>query len=430
MNLRKVKLRTAAKIFFQSTIVLAFLLSFVGGYAQDVANGEKIFNQNCTSCHSPGEKVVAAPGLKGVAERWAGKEDLLYTWIQNPNKAIATGDAYITNLVNENKAKYGLMAAQAVTKTEIDDILAYVAAYVPVIKDPTGTTPEGDVAVVEEGIPGYWWGILAILFAFIVWILSGVRKQLTAAAYSRDGKVYEEPGTWDSFKKWVISNRTLTGIVALLLIATLVVQGWNAAATIGIYEGYMPEQPIAFSHKLHAGDNKIDCQYCHSTAEKSKSPLVPSTNVCMNCHKYVAKGPTGDTTEIEKIYEAIGWDKETFTYSGETNPVKWIKVHDLPDHVYFNHAQHVKVGKLECKECHGAVEEMDVIRQEKPLTMEWCISCHNETEVQMAGNGYYDEISERLRNNEAGVELLKEYLEDGKITAKELGGWECAKCHY
>jgi hypothetical protein len=150
----------------------------------------------------------------------------------------------------------------------------------------------------------------------------------------------------------------------------------------------------------------------------------------MNCHKYINEGPVYGKTEIAKIYEAIGWDDENKEYTGLTKPIQWIKVHDLPDHVYFNHAQHVKVGQIECETCHGDVKEMEVVEQVNSLTMGWCINCHNETQVQMADNGYYDEIHARLKNSDQGVELLKEYLEDGTITAKELGGWECAKCHY
>jgi len=132
-----------------------------------------------------------------------------------------------------------------------------------------------------------------------------------------------------------------------------------------------------------------------------------------------------------KIYAAVGWDPAKQEYTGKQEPVRWTKVHNLPDHVYFNHAQHVAVGKLECQECHGPIDEkMDVAEQWAPLTMGWCIDCHNTKEVKMAGNGYYDEVMARLEDSDLGHEALKEYLEDEKISVKELGGWECAKCHY
>jgi hypothetical protein len=151
----------------------------------------------------------------------------------------------------------------------------------------------------------------------------------------------------------------------------------------------------------------------------------------MNCHKAVDTGKKTGTAEIAKIYTAIGWDPNTKTYTGEQHPIKWIKVHNLPDHVSFSHATHVSVGKIECQKCHGPIDtEMTVAEQWAPLTMGWCIQCHNETEVQMAGNGYYDEIHRRLQQTELGQKELKQYLLDNKITVRELGGWECAKCHY
>lgn len=428
MNLTIFNSIRTVKYFLYSTALFLCLLSFSDASAQDAAAGEATFKTNCASCHSPGDKVVAAPGLKGVRERWAGKEELLYTWIKNPNKALATGDAYVVELVNVNKPKFGMMAAQAVTNEQIDDILAYVDAYVPpVVVD---SIVDEKVASSEGGIPAYWWGILALFLGVLIWLMAGVRRQMLRTQAVTAGVPYEDMTTFESFKRWVVNNRTFFSIICLLLVAILVVQGWNAATSIGVYQDYAPEQPIAFSHKVHAGTNKIDCQYCHATAEKSKTPLIPSANVCMNCHKHIAEGTMTGTAEIDKIYASIGWDKEERKYSGETDPIKWVKVHDLPDHVYFNHAQHVNVGQIECQTCHGPVEEMDVVKQHAPLTMEWCISCHNETAVKMDGNGYYDEISKRLRDHENGQELLREYLEDGKITAKELGGWECSKCHY
>jgi hypothetical protein len=222
----------------------------------------------------------------------------------------------------------------------------------------------------------------------------------------------------------------------------IVLKLWDAAWVIGVYGGdevehYKPEQPILFNHTLHAGKVEagnlaINCQYCHSSAEKSKHAGIPSTNICMNCHTAVEEGrsPEG-TKEIAKIYAAVGWDPATKQYTGKTEPVKWVKVHNLPDHAYFNHAQHVAVGKIECQECHGPIDEkMDVAEQWAPLTMGWCIDCHNQKEVKMAGNGYYDEVMARLNETDLGHSELKKYLEDDKISVKELGGWECAKCHY
>ena len=155
---------------------------------------------------------------------------------------------------------------------------------------------------------------------------------------------------------------------------------------IGIDQGYAPVQPIHYSHKIHAGDNKIDCNYCHSSARKSKTSGIPSLNVGINCHKNISEytGPedkaNGYTTEfyndqIAKLYDAVGWDVDDQSYTGEEKPVKWIRVHNLPDFVYFNHSQHVTVAGVECQTCHGPVEEMEIMGQHSQLTITWCIKC-------------------------------------------------------
>jgi mono/diheme cytochrome c family protein len=418
--------------FFVLTVLSFSSLSSV---AADYANGEAIFNAKCAACHKPTAEVNAAPGLEGVTERWAGKEELLYLWIQNPNAALATGDDYVKSMVAKWKPKFGMMAAQNVTNEEIDDILEYVVNYAP----PVVETPEEEaaVAVVEdEGLSWVWWIVFALTFLAVTFSLAGVKRQLQVAQALQAGEDPSEISLSDAVRAWFWNNRTLASFVGIFILVLALVSLWDWAARIGVYggetvtENYRPEQPIKFSHALHAGTNQIECQYCHSTAQVSKTPLIPSANVCMNCHKYINEGPKYGKEEIAKIYNAIGWDNENKEYTGETDPIQWVKVHDLPDHVYFNHAQHVKVAGLECESCHGQVDEMEVVEQVSSLTMGWCINCHSETQVQMADNGYYDEIHARLKGHDHGVELLKEYLEDGAITAKELGGWECAKCHY
>jgi len=189
---------------------------------------------------------------------------------------------------------------------------------------------------------------------------------------------------------------------------------------IGVYQGYMPEQPIWFSHKIHAGQNGVNCQYCHSGVEKSKVANVPSANVCMNCHKYIQEGTISGTKEIAKIYAALDYNPEKQTYGENQKPIKWVRVHNLPDHVYFNHSQHVKVGKIECTECHGEIAKMDTVYQNSLLTMGWCIDCHRKTEVKMEGNAYYNELHAKL----------KEKYKGEPITVAKMGGLECAKCHY
>jgi hypothetical protein len=200
---------------------------------------------------------------------------------------------------------------------------------------------------------------------------------------------------------------------------------------VGIDQGYMPIQPIHYSHKIHSGDNQIDCQYCHSSARVSKHSGIPSLNVCMNCHENIAeydgeedleKGYTKDfyTNEIKKLYKAVGWDENKRIYTGDVEPVKWVRIHNLPDFVYFNHSQHVNVAGVECQTCHGPVEEMEIAYQHSSLTMGWCINCHRETNVNVRDNEYYTKIHEEL-SKKYGVE---------KLTIAQMGGLECGKCHY
>ena len=150
----------------------------------------------------------------------------------------------------------------------------------------------------------------------------------------------------------------------------------------------------------------------------------------MNCHKSISE--VADDTklegystaqlnaEIQKIYDAAGFDPETLQYTGEEKPIKWVRIHNLPDFAYFNHSQHVTVGGVECQTCHGPVETMDELYQYSPLTMGWCIDCHRDTKVDLKGNEYYEKIHKQLADK-YGVE---------QVTAAQLGGLECGKCHY
>ena len=427
------------------TLLLVFVTCSIRAYSQaddpQYIAGEQVFNNICSTCHYPTEKINAAPGLAGVAERWPS-EDLLKLWIKNPNAAIATGDSYVQEMVDTWQGRFGLMVAQPVNDEQVENLLFYINNYVPPVEEAALTTVvDGDGGQEDEGVSWLWFLILGLLFSAIILSLSGVNRQLSNAQLVTQGK---EPLPQRSYtadlKDWAWNNKTFVSIVGIFLSMWLIAWLYGLGMDdVGVYGGkedpadnYRPEQPIKFSHALHAGENEIACIYCHSTAEKSKTPSIPSVNVCMNCHVAINEGPQYGTEEIAKIYQAIGFDPESKTYieNYKESPIKWVKVHDLPDHVYFNHSQHVVVAELECEECHGNVEEMEVIEQVQPLTMGWCIECHNETKVQMADNGYYDEIHHRLMDHENGRKLLREYLEDGSITARELGGWECSKCHY
>ncbi|NOZ46733.1 MAG: c-type cytochrome [Chlorobi bacterium] len=199
-------------------------------------------------------------------------------------------------------------------------------------------------------------------------------------------------------------------LLAIVFISKIIIE---EAYAVAYATGYEPDQPIKFSHKVHAGQNRIDCQYCHSSAETSKTAGIPSANVCLNCHKAVKTGPNSGSFEIAKIYDAIENKK----------PIEWVKVHNLPDHVFFSHAQHVNAGKISCDQCHGQVEEMHVVKQVSELSMGWCLECHKNTKINFTNNAYYSQMFEQLHKD----------LKSGKIdsvTESQVGGIDCQKCHY
>ena len=233
-------------------------------------------------------------------------------------------------------------------------------------------------------------------------------------------------------------------VIACIVVIAIVGFGvWlTKGSEFGRQKNYMPKQPIFYSHKVHAGINQINCLYCHAGAEKSRHAMIPSTNVCMNCHKQINEYTGADahplvdlegnkvdgTKEIQKLYEYAGWNPSKKDYNRDAKgaimakPVEWVKIHNLPDHVYFNHSLHVVSGKVACQRCHGGIQEMDEVYQFAELSMGWCINCHRNTKVQFADNNYYsifkkyhDEIKEGKR-------------EDVKVS--DIGGLECQKCHY
>lgn len=428
-----IKLLVATFAFF-----LAFGMSSVHAQGADAATyaaGEKLFKGNCASCHKP-DKDMTGPALKGAVERWDGKGDI-HEWVKNSTAYLKTGNAYANELFAKwNKSP---MTANAVTNEEIDAIFYYADNFAPPAPPVTQVATETSSTDDGAGSSWTWLIVIALLLAIVAASLGGVKRSLDNAVREAEGRpALQDLTRWQRIQEWAGKNKAFATVIVLFFVVWGTLALWDAAFNIGVYGGeevahYKPEQPIAFDHTLHAGKDNlaINCQYCHSSASKSKHAGIPSTNVCMNCHKAVDTGKKTGTTEIAKIYAAIGWNPETQSYSGKEEPIRWVKVHNLPDHVYFNHQQHVVVGQLECQECHGPVDtEMDVVEQWSPLTMGWCIDCHGTKEVKMAGNGYYDEVMARLEETDMGHKQLMEYLKDDKITVKELGGWECAKCHY
>jgi len=402
-----------ASILFSSLILLA---SF-GASAQD---GEKLFKQNCATCHRIDDKKMVGPGLAGVEDR-APSREWLVKWVQGPAAMIASGDAYANSIKDIDPSMmtdFGYLE-----EAQILAIFDYVknppVVEEVVVEEAAGGESSSKGSLDENVLRNILIAIAALLLVLVM-ILSSVRKSLTKLVDAKTGEATIERGTWGSITHWMNNNRGWTGV--LLLAITLLTLRWTVGFLmdeVGVYQGYKPSQPIAFSHKIHAGQNGINCVYCHTSAEKGKTAGIPSLNVCMNCHSYVNEGPSG-TEEIAKIYKALDYDYDTKEYGDNPTPVEWVRVHNLPDLAYFNHSQHVVVGKIECQKCHGEVEEMGVAEQHSPLTMGWCVNCHRETSVQVANNEYYEDLHERT----------PDWHDGNPITVERIGGLECAKCHY
>lgn len=393
---------------FLLLVVLSFFCT--SAFGQD---GEALFKSNCASCHYANAEKLIGPGLKDVHKR--RPEDWLIKWIRNSQAVVKSGDPYAVALFKEYNG--AVMTSQNLSDAEIKAVLKYVKDF----KDPVAVTPGPEAGKPEE--QGFPWLLLTVtaILIFLAISLSKIQKSLESALRTKEGIPHPVVLRGKAFyKTWIRSNKKL--IAAIIVIGGLIgsVQGWYALKDVGVTQGYEPEQPIKFSHKLHAGDNGIDCKYCHSGVEKSKHANIPSAILCMNCHKGIKKGPKYGSEEINKIYAALDWDGSK--YGPNQKPIQWVRVHNLPDLAYFNHSQHVVAGKVECAQCHGKVEEMEVLKQDQPLTMGWCIDCHRTTEVAAAGNGYYDEKT--LEN------LHKQYGKDAKINVEKIGGTDCARCHY
>jgi hypothetical protein len=355
-------------------------------------------------------------------------DEWLLPWIKNSAGVIASGDAYANKIYNEY-GKTQMTNFEFLSDEEVLAIMAYMknppvddgAAGGAVAFDSCGEEIVAQEKAADENQKlSYILVAISILLVVLITILTGVKRSLNRMVHERDGK--PEPtetygmtglGTWMSGHKGWVAIFVLAGFLALAK------WGFDAALEVGVYQGYKPEQPIEFSHKIHAGQNGIQCEYCHTAALKGKTAGIPSLNVCMNCHAHVNEGPSG-TSEIAKIYTALDYDYDTKKYGDSPTPVEWVRVHNLPDLAYFNHSQHVVAGKLECEECHGDMKCMGVAEQHSMLTMGWCISCHQETAVQVADNGYYEDLISRMP-----------HIHDGEVvTVETIGGLECAKCHY
>ena len=436
-----------------------------------VAAGKELFIANCASCHNKNMKDdLTGPALAGTEERWAAfpRKDL-YAWIRNSQALIATGHPRANELWAKWKPTL-MNNFTGLTDEQIESLLLYISAPPPA---PVAAAPGAAAAAEEDGFPWMFVGLATVLF-LLAFALMRIVNNLANVSRVKDGLPPVEKSAYELL--------TTKGAIAFLVFATILIFGYKAvdnATKMGREQGYKPDQPINFSHKIHAGINKIDCQYCHDTARRSKHSGIPGASTCMNCHTAVKKGTISGTSEITKIYASIGYDPLASKYlddyenwsekqieylykkwigqeymsansltaldengkgvvetqwegivnalKNDSNgkiqgPIEWVRIHNLPDHAYFNHAQHVAVGEVACQKCHGKVEEMDVVYQYSTLGMGWCINCHRETEVKFADNDYYKQYERYHNELKAGTRE--------KVTVEDIGGLECQKCHY
>jgi mono/diheme cytochrome c family protein len=380
-----------------------------GGDAAAIAAGDALFKGNCAQCHAVNEQVVG-PALAGITKRrpisW------ILPWVKNSSKVVASGDAYAVALFNKfNKQQ---MPSFALSDKEVNSIVAYIGSQEGATKP--GPTPEAkggeQTATSDEGGAAKYVDILLIVLVVVLIVLvvtliiiGNLMKDVLRGRKDLDGRdieILEQRFDWGKFYR----SPVMRGIVGTVFALVLLYEGVQSVMAVGLTQGYQPTQPIAFSHKLHAGEHQINCAYCHTSVYKSKSANIPSANICMNCHSQIKT----ESPEIKKIYRAIE----------RKQPIQWVRIHNLPDLAYFNHSQHTQVAGLECQTCHGPIQNMEVVYQYSALTMGWCINCHREMPLNTKDNKYYDNLVKLHDTKNAGA----------PFTVSSNGGTECSKCHY
>ena len=383
--------------------------------AQSVEEGEKLYKANCVSCHQIDKKLIG-PALRGVNDKYS--QEWLLKWIKNSAELIASGDPDAIAIYEEYN-KSPMSAFTYLSDEEVLSILEYIeVAPEKVAPVAVAGASSGEVAQSDPKRKYYIQLSLSILLLLIVAALWKVKNMLKEAANEDKEDLFQSvSGIISAY----LERTPLVVMTVVFILGLGANAAWHLLTGVGVTQGYKPEQPIAFSHELHAGINGVDCNYCHHTARHSKSAGIPSANVCMNCHTYINEGPSGKE-EIQKIYDAVGFDPEKGRYieDYQQKPIKWVRIHNLPDLAYFNHSQHVVAGGVECQECHGAIEEMEVVEQHSSLTMGWCINCHRDTEIDVADNDYYEEMHAKFKENHPGE----------TFNVEAIGGLECGKCHY
>jgi cytochrome c551/c552 len=412
------------KILQQLSSLLVFTALLLASSLANGQDGKALFNQKCASCHAIDKKLVG-PALKGVEDRWDDKA-MLHDWVRNSAAVIKKGYPRAVAVYAEYN-KIQMSAFPELKDADIDAIIGYVntgGAKAATAAAPAGAAPTSGE---EDSESNLLYGILTLILAVIALILLQVNSNLRKISDETEGVSSAEPIPF-------YRNKAYIAICAILLFLGGGYLTFQGAQKMGRSINYQPEQPIFYSHTVHAGINQINCLYCHGGAQESKHSNIPSVNVCMNCHMGIneyAKGPklyredgteVDGTAEIQKLYQYAGWNPDKKQYSENGKAIEWIRIHNLPDHVYFNHAQHVNAGKQQCQTCHGEIQKMDEVYQFTDLSMGWCINCHRESKVQFTENKFYS-IYEQFHEDMKNKKL-------DSVTVEKIGGTECQKCHY
>lgn len=443
-HLSNKNLRKKAKLF-----VFAFLINF-SVFAQEAAlsaeakAGEELFKANCTSCHAMNAKLVG-PALQGVHTRRT--DEWLVKWIRNNEAFRASGDKDAIAIFNEYNGA-AMNNFENLTEAQVGTIISYFKEWTPPAPKVDANAPAETTTSFYTNTTLYILIILAALLAILLFVLNKTKRTLEASVKEIEGIETKDntPKELSDFQKKVahykkrINPTIFKMAVGSVILGGLAAYGFYFGVTeIGVQQGYAPEQPIKYSHKLHAGELGIDCKYCHSTAEKSKQASVPSVNTCMNCHKGVNlrdKYNGEISPEIKKIYAAMDYNpdaKPGEEYGPNPKPIRWVRIHNLPDHAFFNHSMHTSAG-VSCQTCHGPIQEMEVVEQYSTLQMGWCINCHRERNIDVENNPYYEKLHAKIKEEKdnKSSNYAKYFTKEGKVEIKpaDNGGLECSKCHY
>lgn len=402
-----------------------------GGSSAGIEEGKQLFVSKCQACHSGDMKSNSiGPALGGIEAQWEDKEKL-HEWIRNNIALTASG---YPKAVEVSKLTPVVMTPfEDLSNAQIDNILAYIDAKFTGKLDQPAQGAGVAKPVASESQNNWIFAIVTLVLALIAITLMFVNRRLKRLANDVEGVPTVEPLPF-------FRNKVYLATIGIILFTVSGYYFSKAMINMNRQIHYEPLQPIFYSHKVHAGINQINCLYCHGNAWESKTAAIPSVNVCMNCHKTIQKysgeqltdasGAMVDgTAEIQKLFKYANFDPQNPNNWDQTKakPIEWVKVHNLPDHVYFNHSQHVRVGNVQCQTCHGEITAMNEVTQFAELSMGWCVNCHRQTAVNFnkdagSGNQFYS-IYEKFHND----------IKSGKmdsVTVKDIGGIECQKCHY